>query len=57
MTPPMPFANLVEACSFSLIVLAFFQLCIYQSGKKLQHKINKLFTSTKKTNKTPIKLK
>jgi len=55
-TPPMPFVNLVKACSSYLIIFVFFRLCIYQSGKKLQHKIKQTFYQHQKINKTSIKL-
>jgi len=43
MTTPMPSANLVKACSSSLVVLAFFQIYIYQSCKNHQKKKKKNF--------------
>ncbi len=50
-TPPMPFANLIEACSSSPTILVFFQVYIYQNCKNHKTKQNKVSYQHKKINK------
>jgi hypothetical protein len=58
MTTPMPSANLVKARSSSLVVLAFFQICIYQRCKNHHKKKKKtsFLTSTRIQIKHPHQL-
>ncbi len=58
MTTPMPFANLVNAYSSSLVVLVLFWIFIYQRYKhhKKKKKQKKNLTNTKKQIKHPHQL-